>query len=246
VSLQAKLSDCRSLPSDYGKPYDGTIERWADDDKDYPDCSCGCRFFAPLFNAESMNKQDGDFGVCLNQKGPRHGLLTFEHQAGFGCFAAGCNWTQQLSIDYYQAANATGKPVCFGCGRPDRTTGIQQSWAAIRAHLERSNWQPEDIAAEAERYRALVDADVRFVVCDDCFQFGCWNPGEAEQLHSRARRFAHESEADYWRRRARGQSWQDKTTDNPRFRAVSLAALRWAHVWLLNNPGSKLPYEAGS
>lgn len=41
------------------------------------DCSCGCSFFVKL----SGNLGD-DWGVCLNVKSHRCGLLTFEHQ---GC-----------------------------------------------------------------------------------------------------------------------------------------------------------------
>lgn len=149
-----------------------------------------------------------------------------------------------MSIDYYLTASSADKPACFGCGLPDRTTGIQQRWPAIRAHLERiGHWQHEDIAVEADRYRALVDAEVHFVVCDDCFQFGCWNPGEAERLHSRARRFANETNKDYWRRHAQRIRWA-KTTDRKRRSVLLSAAFRWDYIWLLNNPGSELPYEA--
>lgn len=79
-----EVADCRVLPSDYSD-YGGKIERWADDDQSYPDCSGGCRYFAPLYDYESEGF-DLDFGVCLNPASPRHGLLTFEHQAGQGCF----------------------------------------------------------------------------------------------------------------------------------------------------------------
>jgi hypothetical protein len=30
-----------------------------------------------------------DWGVCTNPRGPRKGLLTWEHQAGYGCFEEG-------------------------------------------------------------------------------------------------------------------------------------------------------------
>ena len=78
------LNACKVLDTDY-VDYGGKISRWADPDNDYLDCSCGCKFFNPLYN----NKYDGadmDFGVCLNPDAKRYGLLTFEHQAGFGCF----------------------------------------------------------------------------------------------------------------------------------------------------------------
>ena len=46
-------------------------------EKNHMDCSCGCSFFVKL-NGELGN----DWGVCLNSKSHRCGLLTFEHQ---GC-----------------------------------------------------------------------------------------------------------------------------------------------------------------
>jgi hypothetical protein len=67
------------LPTDY-TDYGGKVERWKDD-SDYPDCSCGCRWYLPL---EGL--LGSDYGVCSNKNGPRKGLLTFEHQAGKGCF----------------------------------------------------------------------------------------------------------------------------------------------------------------
>jgi uncharacterized protein (DUF433 family) len=80
------VHDCRVLPSDY-KDYGGSVVRWADEAAAYPDCSCGCKYWAPLWSAESLlNHQDSDYGVCLNAKAPRHGMLTFEHMAGFQCF----------------------------------------------------------------------------------------------------------------------------------------------------------------
>jgi hypothetical protein len=42
-----------------------------------PDCSCGCRHFATLEGVLGA-----DWGVCMNKRSPRAGLLTFEHQ---GC-----------------------------------------------------------------------------------------------------------------------------------------------------------------
>lgn len=67
------------LPTDYDE-YGGEIKRWADSNKNYPDCSCGCKFFVELEN------QGADWGVCANPNSPRKGLLTWEHQAGFDCF----------------------------------------------------------------------------------------------------------------------------------------------------------------
>ena len=64
------------LPTDYSD-YGGQVERWVDTNKSYPDCSSGCIHFRKL---------DDDWGVYTNEKGPRAGLLTFEHQAGEGCW----------------------------------------------------------------------------------------------------------------------------------------------------------------
>lgn len=73
------LSTVKTLPSDY-TDYGGEVERWKTDDN-YPDCSWGCRWFFPLDGDLGL-----DWGVCGNSNGPRKGLLTFEHQAGLGCF----------------------------------------------------------------------------------------------------------------------------------------------------------------
>lgn len=70
----------RVLPTDYDA-YGGKVERWTDPDVGYPDCSCGCKFFVPL--ADELRY---DWGVCSKPGTPRAGLLTWEHQAGFGCF----------------------------------------------------------------------------------------------------------------------------------------------------------------
>jgi hypothetical protein len=61
------------LPSDF-EPY-GERDRG---DQFGPDCSCGCKWFAPL-----EGKLSTDWGVCANAASPRAGLLTFEHQ---GCW----------------------------------------------------------------------------------------------------------------------------------------------------------------
>lgn len=73
---------CRALPTDY-TDYGGRVERWADPDQSYPDCSMGCRFAAWL-----KKPHDSDWCVCTNPRSPRRGLLTFEHQAGQGCFSS--------------------------------------------------------------------------------------------------------------------------------------------------------------
>ena len=67
------------LPADYD-PF-GTVKRWEDEGKNYPDCSMGCKYFKTLEGELGM-----DWGVCVNQNNYRFGLLTFEHQAGVNCF----------------------------------------------------------------------------------------------------------------------------------------------------------------
>jgi hypothetical protein len=67
------------LSSDY-KPW-GDVERWADESKNYPDCSMGCLHYKTL-----VGELGADWGVCINKSSPRFGLLTFEHQAGLNCF----------------------------------------------------------------------------------------------------------------------------------------------------------------
>ncbi len=74
------FSICKRLPTDYSD-YGGEIKRWDYEGVDYPDCSCGCRWFLPL-----EGDLGSDWGVCSKLDGPRAGLLTFEHQAGKGCF----------------------------------------------------------------------------------------------------------------------------------------------------------------
>ena len=64
------------LPTDYSD-YGGTVVRWADNNKNYPDCSSGCKHWWPF---------DSDWGVCKNINSPRAGLLTWEHQAGVACY----------------------------------------------------------------------------------------------------------------------------------------------------------------
>jgi hypothetical protein len=73
ITHQHLLTLMVRLPSDF-EPY-GERNR---DDQFGPDCSCGCKWFAPL-----EGKLSTDWGVCTNPASPRKGLLTFEHQ---GCW----------------------------------------------------------------------------------------------------------------------------------------------------------------
>lgn len=68
------------LPSDY-TDYGGSVKRWENENENYPDCSCGCKFFIALKDPFQY-----DWGVCSNPNSPRAGLLTWEHQAGKDCF----------------------------------------------------------------------------------------------------------------------------------------------------------------
>lgn len=67
------------LPTDY-TDYGGAVERWKDRD-DYPDCSCGCKWFAKLEGDLGY-----DWGVCTKVDSARAGMLTWEHQTGKDCF----------------------------------------------------------------------------------------------------------------------------------------------------------------
>jgi hypothetical protein len=71
-----------SRPTDYME-YGGEIDRWASEDEAYPDCSGGCIWAAWL-----SGELGSDWCVCTKPDAPRTGLLTFEHQAGKGCFEA--------------------------------------------------------------------------------------------------------------------------------------------------------------
>lgn len=68
------------LPSDW-QDYGGTEERWAIGRMDNGDCSSGCMWARWL-----AGPLGSDWCVCARPDGPRFGLLTFEHQAGAGCF----------------------------------------------------------------------------------------------------------------------------------------------------------------
>ncbi len=72
---------CKHLPGDY-KPW-GDVER---DSPEAPqgwwaDCASGCRYFLVLRDAGDQAISN-DWGVCVNPRSHRVGLLTFEHQ---GC-----------------------------------------------------------------------------------------------------------------------------------------------------------------
>ena len=60
---------CRHLPTDF-EPYGKRVRTG-------PDCSYGCRHFLKLPGDLAY-----DWGVCINARSQRSGLLTFEHQ---GC-----------------------------------------------------------------------------------------------------------------------------------------------------------------
>jgi hypothetical protein len=76
----------RILPTDY-TDYGGKVKRWEEVEGYYPDCN-DCKYFNRLHDKET-NRADSDWGVCINPRSPRKGLLTWEHQAGFGCHVSG-------------------------------------------------------------------------------------------------------------------------------------------------------------
>jgi len=78
--MENLFKSLRILPTDYSE-YGGEIKRREIPEKDYPDCSCGCKHFIKLQEPFS-----NDWGVCANPKSARAGLLTWEHQAGLNCF----------------------------------------------------------------------------------------------------------------------------------------------------------------
>ncbi len=67
------------LPSDY-EPYGERIREGSD-------CSCGCKWYLKF-----RGELGWDWGVCINQKSPRVGKLTFEHQ--------GCQFFDQKEEDF--------------------------------------------------------------------------------------------------------------------------------------------------
>lgn len=73
ISHENLLKLVKRLDADYS-PF-GKVDRYNLDFA--PDCSCGCKFFLPIEGQLGM-----DWGVCVNEKSHRCGLLTFEHQ---GC-----------------------------------------------------------------------------------------------------------------------------------------------------------------
>jgi hypothetical protein len=78
------LAMLKPLPTDYAS-FGGQVERWEDEALAYPDCSYDCKWAQWLWD-EIYEHADSDWLVCARPDGPRAGLLTFEHQAGFGCF----------------------------------------------------------------------------------------------------------------------------------------------------------------
>lgn len=72
---------CRNLPGDYTPWGDVQREDSAAPQRWWPDCSSRCRHFVVLQDA-GEEAVSHDWGVCINPKSHRYGLLTFEHQ---GC-----------------------------------------------------------------------------------------------------------------------------------------------------------------
>jgi len=78
-------SVCRHLPTDF-QPYGKRVRTG-------PDCSCGCKHFLKLPDPLRF-----DWGVCINPRSPRSGLLTFEHQ---GC-------------EFFEAEDEAGEEILSG------------------------------------------------------------------------------------------------------------------------------------
>ena len=72
ITHESLVARVIQLPGDY-QPF-GPDDRQAPYG---PDCSCGCRWYAPLAGEVGF-----DWGVCCSPISHRRGLLTFEHQ---GC-----------------------------------------------------------------------------------------------------------------------------------------------------------------
>lgn len=114
------------LPTDYAG-YGGEVP----EEEKAGDCSCGCRWAAYL-------EQSGDWLVCtkprwaqlphrsrawLSQFSPRLGELTWEHQAGHGCFEWGCDRCLQGADDCKCPPDADlDEPPshCWFCGKGRR------------------------------------------------------------------------------------------------------------------------------
>ncbi len=75
-ALHSRLYQIRTvLPTDFAA-HGGTVDR-----DEESDCGCGCRHAIPL-----RGQLGADWVLCANADGPRFGMVTFEHQAGAGCF----------------------------------------------------------------------------------------------------------------------------------------------------------------
>ena len=79
-SHKSLLKIVKKLPEDFEPWGKVTEEERYNNKKAWGDCSCGCRYYIPL------EHHGADWGVCVNPKSHRCGLLTFEHQ---GCLKYG-------------------------------------------------------------------------------------------------------------------------------------------------------------
>lgn len=95
------------LETDYA-PW-GKVQRWLEWNERYPDCSGGCRWarwLEDIGEGDETQHLSMDWLVCTNPESPRCGSLTFEHQAGFGCFAL--QDADQKELDEYLASQKDG------------------------------------------------------------------------------------------------------------------------------------------
>ncbi len=149
------------LPQDY-EPF-GSVERWKEADKPYPDCSSGrgCTW------AKWLNKSE-DWCVCTNEKSHRCGLLTFEHQ--------GCQeYQQKIDIKNELDKLAPEEPGSLwttpvGPDFPKEVSEeMMRHWGATKEQLK------EAVAATKERVKPYnTKPNKKVKICKNC---GYSHPG---------------------------------------------------------------------
>lgn len=133
-------------PLDYESLEGGKVNRnklaelMGDDDYWPMDCSAGCKFYLLL-----RGKVGADWGVCVNPKSHRCGLLTFEHQ---GCvhFEGGDNG----ACDHdWEQIEKTGMIRCRECHIYDYEEYIDDlDWEAMREREDRRRKEAEEVISK--------------------------------------------------------------------------------------------------
>ncbi len=77
---------CTVLSSDYTRA-GGDVPRYLEARSSDSDCASGCRWFRALDGLDPRIAEE--WGLCTSPRSPRRGLLTWQHQAGQGCFEEG-------------------------------------------------------------------------------------------------------------------------------------------------------------